>query len=168
MKKYLTLLILILLSISLSAQNYIAISNSLSAVPGNIAIKANSSIEFGKQWDVFSLGLVVGETQLNKLSDLSTMYGEIRSNLNIFQQGKFVNTCTMGMGYVANQDHTLLLEISYTIEYSLTEQFHINILAGQYYYSGYINNTNENFVGLSLVYFFKNYKTKSIINGNTN
>ena len=133
-------------------------------MPGKILKKTNSSIEVGKQWDVFSLGIVAGESRLNELSDLSTTYSEIRSHLNIFQQGKFANIFTIGTGYVADQDHTMLLEIDYSMEYLLSDQFHISINAGQYFYSGNLNNTNETFVGLSIKYLFKQNKT----NGNKN
>ncbi len=77
------------------SQTYISLNPSLTNDAGTIPQKANLSLEIGRQWDVFSVGLDVGKTSLGKVSGRdTTAYLEIRPNLNIFQQGKFTNTFT--------------------------------------------------------------------------
>ena len=154
MKKYLITL-LMFVTISVSSQAYISITSTLSNNYGGFDSKINPSVEVGYQYDVFSLGLVGGKTSLIKMTNDTTTYTELRANLNIFQQGKFTNTMTIGGGYIFNARNYLLTELTYTIEISLTEHFHINILAGQYFYSGLETMTGETVVGASLVYFFK-------------
>jgi len=145
---------------TLFSQSYITFTPSLTTIQGTVLDKSNLSIEVGHQWDVFSLGVVGGKTSLSSCVKDTTTYFEIRSNLNIFQQGKFTNTFTIGLGYIPNAQNDFLTEVTYTIEYGLSEQFHINILAGQYLYSGLKTTGNEPFIGVSLTYFFKPFIQK--------
>ena len=159
---YKVLLFFIFLSYNSIAQTYIAIEPSISNIPGTFKGKSNFSLEVGKQWDVFSLGLAVGKTTLESTRQDTCTYFEIRPNLNIFQVGKFTNTFTSGIGYV-NSKQSLLTELTYGIEYSYTEQIHLNIMFGQYYYSGLTTASTETFFGVSIMYFFKPYKNGSLI-----
>ena len=94
----------------------------------------------------------------------TTMYAEIRTNLNVFQQADLTNTITIGAGGIRNAKNYFLTELTYTIEYALSQQVHMNILAGQYFYSGVNTMENETIVGCSLMYFFKPFgKKKSMI-----
>ena len=147
------------------AQTYISIAPALTNVAGTIAFKSNESIEIGRQWEVFSLGLDYGRSTLTKIVGRDTAnYVEIRPNLNIFQVGKYTNTFTAGIGYVFNAHQNLMTELTYGIEYTYTEQIHFNVQFGQYYYSGIKFASNESFFGVSIMYFFKPYKNGAIIN----
>ena len=163
MKRIIILYTLFLISIgTVFSQTYITLSPSLTTIQGTILDKSNLSFELGQQWDVFSLGGVVGKTSLIPCVKDTTTYFEVRTNLNIFQQGKFTNTFTIGVGYIPNAQNNLLTEVTYTIEYSYSDQVHLNILAGQYLYSGLKSIGSEPFIGLSLTYFFKPYKQKTL------
>jgi hypothetical protein len=141
---------------------YIEVYQSLTNTAGTLAGKSNLSIELGKQWDVFSLGIDIGKTTLDRISggDTST-YLEIRPNLNVFQQGKFTNTLTAGIGYVFNARENLLTELTSGIEYSLSDRVHLNVNFGQYYYSGRYISSSVTFFGTSLSYYFVPYKNKT-------
>ena len=162
MYKKLLLLIFCLFSLSVMiySQTYVTFTPSLTTIQGTILDKGNLSFELGHQWDVFSLGAVYGKTSLAPEKRDTTSYFEIRSNLNIFQQGKFTNTFTVGAGYIPLAKNNFLTEVTYTIEYSLSENIHINILAGNYLYSGLKTTSSEPFVGLSLTYYFKPFVQK--------
>ena len=164
MKKILFSL-LVLSSFSARSQTYVAVVPSLTNSAGIISDKANISIEAGKQWDVFSLGVDVGKTTLSKRvgRDTST-YWEVRPNLNIFQQGKWTNTITTGVGFIPNAEENFLVEFTSGIEYSYSKTFHINVYYGQYYYSGKYSSSNVSFFGVSFVRFFMPAKTKGILN----
>ena len=82
-----------------SSQSYISLAPSLTNSAGTISDKSNLAVEFGQQWDVFSMGLDVGNTTLSKLTQRDTsVHIELRPHLNIFQQGKFTNPSTAGTG----------------------------------------------------------------------
>jgi len=162
MKKYFLLLFLVI-SFVAKSQTYVSVAPSISNIPGTLGGKSNFSIESGRQWDVFSLGLGIGKTTLSSARQDTCTYFEFRPNLNIFQVGKFTNTFTSGIGYVFKAKNSFLTELTYGIEYSYTERLHLNIMFGQYYYSGLKTASTETFFGISVMYFFKAYHPTSII-----
>ncbi|MEJ0082155.1 MAG: hypothetical protein WDM78_14710 [Puia sp.] len=46
------------------AQTYISLAPSISNQAGTFGEKMNLDLEVGRQWDVFSAGLVIGKTSL--------------------------------------------------------------------------------------------------------
>ena len=163
MRQILCMLLLFMGYTSFS-QPYISLAPSLTNTAGTIAEKSNLALEIGKQWDVFSLGLDAGETTLAKWNgkDTST-YLELRPNLNIFQEGKFTNTFTAGIGYIFGAKESLLTEVTYGIEYAYTEKLHLNVFFGNYYYSGRISASSVSFFGISGAFYFSDYKPSSLI-----
>jgi hypothetical protein len=146
------------------SQTYISFAPALTNTAGTVADKSNMAIEAGRQWDVFSMGLAFGKTTLSRVGGRDTSnYLEIRPNLNIFQQGKFTNTFTAGIGYIFQARENLLTELTSGIEYSLTESLHFNVDFGQYFYSGKVSASTVTFFGISAVYFFKPDKSGSLI-----
>ena len=145
-------------------QTYVEVYYSLTNTPGTFGGKSNLSVELGKQWTVFSLGIDVGKTTFDRIHGGDTsLYLEIRPNLNIFQQGRFTNTLTIGAGYVFAAQNSFLTELTSGIEYTATDQFHINVNFGQFYYSGRTTATNLTFFGISLSYYFLPYTDRSSI-----
>ena len=137
------------------AQTYISLAPSLSNNAGTFGEKANFAFEAGRQWDVFSLGIDYGRTTLGKVRGKDTAnYLELRPNLNIFQQGRFTNTFTAGIGYIFNSQQSLMTELTSGIEYAYTEKLHINVYFGQYYYSGRTAAGTETFFGVSVAWYF--------------
>jgi hypothetical protein len=146
------------------SQTYISLAPSLTNTAGTIAEKSNLALEVGQQWEVFSLGIVLGKTTLSPSNGKDTsVYFEIHPNLNIFQVGKFTNTFTPGIGYILNAKENLLTEVTYGIEYSLTEKFHLNVFFGQYFYSGKKSASNVSFFGVSAAFYFKPNTAGSLI-----
>lgn len=122
---------------------------------GSTAQRFTCDAEIGKQWDAFSLGVDFGKTNFEKKGNLdTTFYTELRPNLNVFQQGKFTNTLTIGLGYVFNAHQNIMTEFTTGIEYSFQKNFAYNLYFGTYYFSGKTSSSNQNFVGMSLSYFF--------------
>lgn len=163
MKKKL-FLALALFSNSCFAQTYISLAPSLTNSPGTLAEKANFAFEIGRQWDVFSLGIDYGKTTLARIQGKDTSnYIELRPNLNIFQEGKFTNTFTAGIGYIFNSKQDLMTELTYGIEYSYNERVHINVYFGQYYYSGRTDASSVTFFGISGMLYFSSPKSEPLI-----
>lgn len=145
------------------AQTYISLAPSVTNSEGTFAEKSNLSLEVGRQWDVFSLGLDVGKTSLGKVVGKDTTgYLELRPNLNIFQQGKFTNTFTPGIGYIFNAKQDLVTELTSGIEYSYNASLHLNVYFGQYYYSGRYASSTTTFFGVSIMYYFKPSAARSL------
>lgn len=163
--RILTLLLLTFFFSSISiAQTYIQIAPSISNNPGTFSEKSNISLELGRQWDVFSLGLDIGKTNLGAVKGHDTTnYLELRPNLNVFQQDKFTNTLTIGIGYIFNAEESLLTESTLGIEYAYSQQIHFNMYFGQYFTSGRYSASSETFFGVSAMFYFKPTHTKSLL-----
>jgi len=156
MFKHYVAILLIFVSTRALSQTYISLAPSLTNTAGTIADKSNITIELGQQWDVFSLGLDIGKTTLSKVTTKDTSnYLELRPSLNVFQQGNFTNTLTIGIGYVFGAKENLLTELTYGIEYAFTPKTHFNVFFGQYFYSGRVSASNATFLGLSVMVYFK-------------
>lgn len=148
-----------------SAQFYVSPALQLTNDAGTFADKSNVTIEFGKQWDVFSLGLDYGRTSLSRQSGRDTTnYLEIRPNLNIFQQDKFTNTITAGVGYIFGAQQTMMTELTSGVEYAYSTKVHFNMSFGQYYYSGRYASSSSSFFGVSIMYYFIPVKIRGFLN----
>jgi len=166
MKRTLLIILFTAFTYSCFAQTYISFVPSITNSPGTVAEKSNLSFELGRQWDVFSLGLDIGKTSLGKnYGRDTTVYLEVRPNLNIFQQGRFTNTLTPGVGCIFNAKETLVTEFTSGIEYTLSPLIHINIYFGQYYYSGNISASTTTFFGLSIMKYFAPSHAKALLSG---
>jgi hypothetical protein len=149
---------------SCRAQTYISIAPCVTNTAGTFPEKSNIAFEIGRQWDVFSLGLDVGKTSLGAVKGRdTTAYLELRPNLNIFQEGKFTNTFTAGIGYIFNASQSLMTELTSGIEYAYTDKIHFNVYFGQYYYSGRTDASTVTFFGVSAMFFFSSFNAKSLI-----
>jgi hypothetical protein len=132
---------------------------------GTTAMRSSPNIEVGLQWNSISVGLDVGKVHLGQKSGRdTTTYFEIRPNLNVFQQGKFTNTITFGVGYIPNAHENILLETSAGIQYSPSAKLSFNIFFGTYYFSGVESARNQNFFGVSGMYYFLPKKKKGLFN----
>jgi len=140
----------------MKAQYYCSIMPAFYTGSGSTAQRTTCDVELGKQWDAFSLGLDFGKTNFEKrISKDTTLYTEIRPNLNVFQQGKFTNTLTIGLGYVFNAHQNIMTEFTTGIEYSFNNNISYNLYFGTYYFSGEVSSNNQNFIGMSVTYFLK-------------
>lgn len=163
-------------SVKHTSQTYISLQPSFyTTSTGGGAISASAGqrttfdIEIGRQWDVISLGLDLGLTSLEKNIGNDTVSGvvpagkyyvEVKPNLNVFQQGKFTNTITIGFGYVFGSAQSVLNEFTTGIEYDANPRFSYNVNFGTYYFTGNGVSSNQNFFGFSVVYLFKNRPKK--------
>lgn len=164
MTRLLLFVLLALAGYTSRSQTYISLAPSLTNSPGTLPEKSNIAVEFGRQWEVFSMGLDIGKTTLASTRGRDTSaYLELRPNLNIFQQGKFTNTFTAGVGYILNAKENLMTEVTYGIEYAFSPQAHFNVFFGQYYYSGRVSASNVSFFGISAMLYFKQSGAKPLI-----
>jgi len=148
------------------SQTYISLAPSFTNTPGTIPEKSNIALEIGQQWDVFSMGIDVGKTTLARMPHGDTsFYAELRPNLNVFQQGKFTNTFTAGIGCIFNAKEYLLTELTNGIEYAYSTKLHFNVFFGQYFYSGRASASDATFFGVSAAFYFSETTVGSLIKG---
>jgi hypothetical protein len=165
--KRLLLVLLLFAASSASAQMYISFSPSILNSPGTFWGKFNPTVEVGRQTDCFSIGLDIGKLNCGKVAGRdTTAYLEVRPNLNVFQQGKFTNTLTIGLGYIFNAQESMLTELTSGVEYAHTEHLHFNIYFGQFFFSGRRVSSDATFFGASAMWYFVAYKPKSLISRN--
>ena len=169
MKKVIPILVLYFMCADCHSQPYISLAPSLTNTAGTIAEKSNIALEIGQQWDVFSLGIDLGKTTLSPVTLRDTSYYlELRPSLNVFQQGKFTNTFTTGIGYIFHAKESLVTELTYGIEYSFTPKTHFNAFFGQYFYSGKESASNVTFFGISAMFYLIPTKAGAIIGKKNN
>lgn len=150
------LLFCFLFSFCCYGQTYVSLAPSLTNSAGTISQKSNIALEIGRQWDVFSLGIDVGKTTMGSMPGKDTsVYLELRPNLNVFQQGRFTNTFTAGIGGIFGAKENLMTELTSGIEYAYSNKLHFNIFFGQYFYSGRYSASDVTFFGLSAMIYFK-------------
>ncbi len=165
MKKTILILLFIATGIAGKSQTYISLMPGFYTGQGTVAQRTTFDMEIGRQWDVFSLGLDFGKTNLTKqVGKDTTFYAEIRPNLNVFQQGKFTNTLTIGLGYVFGAKENVLTEFTTGIEYTPGTTFSYNVYFGTYYFSGEYSASSQNFFGVSAMYYFKQSKKRGLLN----
>ena len=164
MQKALLSLLLTLVTATAFSQTYIALAPAVTNEAGTLAGKSNLAFELGRQWDVFSIGLDLGKTSLGRTKEKdTTVYLELRPNLNVFQQGKFTNTLTIGIGYIFSAKENLMTELTSGIEYALSKTWHFNMYFGQYYYSGRTDASTVTFFGVSAMFYFSAFNGKPLI-----
>ena len=147
--------LLLFVQLSLTAQNskdstrfYISPMLGMYTSAGTIYDRSAFDLEFGIQYDALSHGFDVGKTYLGKRTGRdTTYYFEIRPSLNVFEQGKFTNTLTLGVGYIMNAEVNIMTELTAGIEYHASNKFSYNIFFGTYYFSGRYAATSLNFFG---------------------
>lgn len=133
---------------------------------GTAAQRVTPNIEFGLQWDVISLGFDIGKVNMGQKSGQdTTTYFEIRPNLNVFQQGKFTNTLTIGIGYIPHAEENIMMEFTTGIQFTPNPRTSYNLFFGTYYFSGENSASNQNFFGVSGMYYFvRDRKKKGLFN----
>lgn len=150
---------------ALFAQTYVSLAPQFTNSPGTLAEKGNIAIELGRQWDVFSLGIDVGKTTMGGMHGFrdTSVYLELRPNLNVFQQGPFTNTFTAGIGGIFGAQENFMTELTSGIEYAYNNRLHFNVVFGQYFYSGRYSASNVTFFGLSAMFYFKPSSVGSLL-----
>ena len=159
---------LIILAKLCFSQTYLSLAPSFTNSAGTLAEKSNIALEIGRQWDVFSLGIDFGKTTMANMRGKDTsVYMELRPNLNVFQQGRFTNTFTAGIGAIFNARENFMTELTSGIEYAYSEKMHFNIFFGQYFYSGRYSASDVTFFGLSAMFYFKPSHSTPLIKRNS-
>jgi len=120
---------------------------------GGVAKRFSPSIEFGRTYGIFDIGLASG--QLNTLPGSDTAhYIELRPTINIFSKGRFAESLCLGAGYVINGKQGLMSEICNGINFNVSTTFAVAMLQGYMFFDGTNNARSTQYIGINLTYNF--------------
>jgi len=119
---------------------------------GGFAQRFSPSIELGRTYGIFDIGLATGRLNVQNNTRDSSLYLELRPTINIFSKGRFAEGLCLGAGYVSGAKQGLMTEICNSINFSVNENFQIAIVQGYMYFDGTNNSRNTQFMGLNLTY----------------
>ena len=117
---------------------------------GGVAERFAPSIEFGKTYGIFDVGLATG--RFNTLNTDTTRFVEFRPTINIFSKGRFSEGLCLGAGYVAGAKQAFLTEICNSINFNISEKLEVAIVQGFYYFDGTNSSRNTQYMGLNFTY----------------
>ncbi len=127
-----------------------ASTNGFVNAKGGFAERFIPSVEFGKTYGIFDIGLATG--QFNTLTNDTTRFVEFRPTINIFSKGRFSEGLCLGAGYVFGAKQALLTEICNSINFNISEKVEVAIMQGFYYFDGTNSSRNMQYMGLALTY----------------
>lgn len=128
-------------------------SNIFVNTKGGAAKRFSPSLEVGRTYGIFDIGLATG--QLNSLGGNDTAhYFEIRPTINVFSKGRFAESLTLGAGYVISAKQGLMSEITNGINFNVSTTFAIAMLQGYMFFDGTNSSRSAQYIGINLTYNF--------------
>jgi hypothetical protein len=120
---------------------------------GGAAKRFSPSVEFGRTYGIFDIGLATG--RLNSLSSRDTSrYIELRPTINVFSKGRFAESVCLGAGYVFSAKQGLMSEICNGINFNVSTTFAIAMLQGYMFFDGTNSSRSTQYIGINLTYNF--------------
>jgi len=147
-------------------------SNVFVNTRGSAAKRFSPSVEFGRTYGIFDIGLSTG--QINTLPGHDTArYFELRPTINVFSKGRFAESLTLGAGYVVSAKQGMVSEICNGINFNVSTTFAIAMLQGYMFFDGTNSSRSTQYIGLNLTYNFlkphsvnKQRKKAALLNDN--
>ena len=132
---------------------------------GNFNEKVFFTVELGRTYGIFDIGLAIGRLNLvssNSGTD-SNWFAGIRPTINVFSKGRFSESLTLGAGYVFNAKQNFMTEITNCINFSPNDKMTIAVCQGNYFFDGRLTTSKAQFIGLAVTFNFikKNSETDS-------
>jgi hypothetical protein len=136
---------------------YLAVNTNVFVnTKGGFSKRFSPSLEFGRTYDIFDVGLATGRlSSLSSESD-TTRFLEFRPTINIFTKGRFSEALALGAGYVFKAKQSLMTEICNSINFNVSPIWTIAVQQGYYFFDGIGGGRSTQFMGFNLTYnFFK-------------
>jgi hypothetical protein len=140
---------------------------------GGFAKRFSPSVEFGRTYGIFDIGLATGRFNSVGGSTDTVRYIEFRPTINIFSKGRFAEGLCLGGGYVFGAKQGLMTEICNSINFNVTTTVALAIVQGYYFLDGTNSSHSSQYMGFNLTYnFLKKHsvnnrrKLKAIISDN--
>ena len=127
---------------------------------GTFDQKMFSTVEFGRTYGIFDIGLMVGRLNWAKGGD-SAYFSEILPTINVFSKGRFSEALTLGAGYVFGAKQNFLTEITNSINFAPNNRLVFTVFQGNYSFDGRYATSKASFMGLSATFNFIKKGTKT-------
>jgi hypothetical protein len=129
-------------------------SNAFVNTRGGFAKRFSPSVEVGRTYGIFDIGLATGFLNTLPGAGDTAHYIELRPTINVFSKGRFAESLCLGVGYVISAKQGLMSEICNGINFNVSETFAIAMLQGYVFFDGTNNSRSAQYIGLSLTYNF--------------
>jgi len=125
---------------------------------GSFTKRFAPSVEFGRTYGIFDIGLAAGRLNSTKSASDTSFFIEIRPTINIFSKGRFSEALCLGAGWVVNARDGLVTEICNSINFNVSENVAIAVVQGYYFFDGANDNRSTQYMGINVTYnFLKNH-----------
>jgi hypothetical protein len=134
---------------------YLTLStNAYVNTTGGFSKRFSPSIEFGRTYGIFDIGLATG--RINSISSGSdtTHYLELRPTINVFSKGRFAEALCLGGGYIFRAKQGLMTEICNTINFNISETVAVAVAQGYCFFDGTNSNRSSQYMGFNITYNF--------------
>lgn len=147
MKKLLLTFAIVALSLVGFGQTYVSPSVSFYNGTGSFSQRTQATVEVGRTWDAFSLGLAGGVLDLTKQAKA---YAEARATFTAFQKGKVSLSGTLGAGRIFDSPENFLTELGVTGGVAINKNVGVNLSAGKYFFNGTNSASQASYIGVGL------------------
>lgn len=132
---------------------YVSVNaNAFVNTKGGFAKRFAPSVEFGRTYGIFDIGLATG--QLTSRGSDTARFIEFRPTINVFSKGRFSEGLCLGGGYVFNAKQGLMTEISNSINFSISTVLEVAVLQGYVFLDGTNSNRSTQYMGFCVTYNF--------------
>lgn len=121
---------------------------------GGFAKRFSPSVEVGRTYGIFDIGLATGKTNTLSSGSDTTQYLEFRPTINIFSKGRFAEALCLGGGYVFGAQQGLMTEVCNSINFNISETVAVAVVQGYFYYDGTNSSRGTQYMGFNLTYNF--------------
>ncbi|ASU33495.1 hypothetical protein [Mucilaginibacter xinganensis] len=119
---------------------------------GGAAKRFSPSVEFGKTFGIFDIGLATGRVNSLSSGADTTRFVEFRPTINIFSKGRFAESLCLGGGYIFKAKQGLMTEICNSINFNISEKLAVAVVQGYYFFDGTNNSRSTQFMGFNFTY----------------
>jgi hypothetical protein len=121
---------------------------------GGAAKRFSPSVEYGKTYGIFDIGLATGRLNSFSSGGDTSRFLEFRPTINIFSKGRFAEGLCLGGGYVFKAKQGLMTEICNSINFNISETWALAVLQGYYFFDGTNSSRNTQYMGFNVTYNF--------------
>ena len=129
-------------------------ANAFVNTRGGFAKRFSPSVEFGRTYGIFDIGIATGLLNIKKGANDTAHYLELRPTINVFSKGRFAESLCLGAGGVFGARQALMSEICNGINFNISPNVAIAMLQGYVFLDGTSSSRSTQYFGISFTYNF--------------
>lgn len=131
-----------------------ATANAFVNTKGGFAKRFSPSVEFGRTYGIFDIGLAFGQLNSFNPGVDTARFIEFRPTINIFSKGRFSEGLCLGGGYIFKAKQGLMTEICNSINFNISAIVTVAVIQGYVFIDGTNSSRSTQYMGLSFTYNF--------------